>query len=511
MIYLVLLIAVAAIVFIGFLSKYRTRQTTLFTCVVVSYTVSICFFLLYLCKDAFHLNIFLEYFPLPRHVVLDFYSLGISKLMIISLLNLSCTVFLMCNVLFAVTFPATLRLKVKRIVYLVSGLYCTLQAVAFNPYFYRGLYSFLYPRFFSARQVEDFFLRLSQVSNALNCLILVVCAATIVFVTVQSPKIQLLRLSLLSVSISYILLICSYIFFFNRLPGHLIKYSKAADIVTYRSLSTMSQMDAYQYFPYVVLVFFLLFSGSILYLSLTKRRLDNNNLEVTRNIRAANLSSRLFCHYMKNEILAISAEVEALPVTDGTREAVESIQQRCDAIYNKLDGIHKSIRDNTMSIRQVPVDEPIRSALDYVHTSNRLEGAEVEFSCPREVPNVLVDPVYFEQALIELFYNAGDAMLQAERKKLSVTVNYGMRWVTVEIADTGCGIEKKDLTNIFTPLFSTHAMTKNWGIGLSLTHRIITAFDGRIDVRSEVGRGTTFEILLPATRVRTAEPNRKGM
>jgi len=73
-----------------------------------------------------------------------------------------------------------------------------------------------------------------------------------------------------------------------------------------------------------------------------------------------------------------------------------------------------------------------------------------------------------------------------------------MRFVMLRIADTGCGIEEKDITNIFTPLFSSKPSTKNWGVGLTLTHKIITGFHGRIDVSSELGKGTIFEILLPS-------------
>lgn len=505
LIYLVLIIAVAAVVYIGFFFHNRSRQTILFACVIISYFLAICCFLFYLSKDTFHLNLFLEYFPLPRQLVLTLFSLNVSKLAIISLLNLSATLFLICNVLFAVTFPSTLNPKIQRTIFWACGVYFTLQLLLFNPYLYQVIYSLLYPNFFSATQAEGFFMTLSGTGNILNCLILIACVAVVIVSTVQAPKIQILRFSMLSVSISYTLVTFSFILFFNHLPGHLVKYSKVADIVTYRSLTTRAQLDMYQYFPYIVLAFFLMFSVSVFALSFTKHKMDNNNLEITRNIHAANLSARLFCHYMKNEVLAISAEVEVLPVTPETRAPVQSVLDRCETIYQKLDGIHKSIRDSTMSIRQVPVDEPVRSALEYVQQSNRLNHAEVSFTCPGEVPFVLVDPVYFEQALIELFYNAGDAMLHAETKELSVAVNYGMRWVTIEIRDTGCGIEKKDISNIFTPLFSTHAMTKSWGIGLSLTHRIITAFEGRIDVRSEPGKGTTFEILLPATKTSQQE------
>ncbi|HPR79209.1 MAG TPA: ATP-binding protein, partial [Candidatus Limiplasma sp.] len=86
------------------------------------------------------------------------------------------------------------------------------------------------------------------------------------------------------------------------------------------------------------------------------------------------------------------------------------------------------------------------------------------------------------------------------KKVISVGLYPKMRWTLLDINDNGCGIPEANLTNIFSPLFSTKPMTKSWGIGLSLTHRIITSMGGRIEVESGVGKGTTFHILLPSVK-----------
>ena len=71
----------------------------------------------------------------------------------------------------------------------------------------------------------------------------------------------------------------------------------------------------------------------------------------------------------------------------------------------------------------------------------------------------------------------------------------------IEITDNGCGIAKEDMVNIFTPFFTSKPMTKSWGMGLSLTHKIITDSGGKIDVESEVGKGTVFHVYLPVSRI----------
>ena len=69
--------------------------------------------------------------------------------------------------------------------------------------------------------------------------------------------------------------------------------------------------------------------------------------------------------------------------------------------------------------------------------------------------------------------------------------------VWVEIADTGSGIAPENLKRIFDPFFTTKPVGKGTGLGLSLSYGIVQKHDGRIEVRSELGKGTSFRIVLP--------------
>lgn len=62
---------------------------------------------------------------------------------------------------------------------------------------------------------------------------------------------------------------------------------------------------------------------------------------------------------------------------------------------------------------------------------------------------------------------------------------------------TGTGISQNNIKKIFTPFFSSKSTSRHWGIGLSLTYRIIQAHEGKIEVHSVLGKGTSFQILLP--------------
>ena len=72
------------------------------------------------------------------------------------------------------------------------------------------------------------------------------------------------------------------------------------------------------------------------------------------------------------------------------------------------------------------------------------------------------------------------------------------RRVVIEIADTGAGIAQENMSKIFEPFFTTKEVGKGTGLGLAVCYGIISEHNGRISVRSNVGKGTTFSIFLPA-------------
>ena len=112
----------------------------------------------------------------------------------------------------------------------------------------------------------------------------------------------------------------------------------------------------------------------------------------------------------------------------------------------------------------------------------------------------MLDTNYFEQALHNIFTNAIDAMkdLPDERKNLTITIKSVSNWAAIFISDTGRGIPGQDVDKIFDPFFSSAPVSKHWGMGLTLTHKIITAHEGYIEVESNEGAGTVMKIMLPS-------------
>ena len=83
------------------------------------------------------------------------------------------------------------------------------------------------------------------------------------------------------------------------------------------------------------------------------------------------------------------------------------------------------------------------------------------------------------------------------------TASAGNSMISVAIQDTGCGIPPENRDKIFTPFFSTKEAVKGVGLGLAISYGIVVRHGGRIEVQSEVGKGSTFTVYLP---VHIAEP-----
>lgn len=136
---------------------------------------------------------------------------------------------------------------------------------------------------------------------------------------------------------------------------------------------------------------------------------------------------------------------------------------------------------------------------------------------PRDLLSVLMDHSQLEQVLLNLLVNAGQAMpeggklsLRAENAELAseagalLGVPCGL-FARLVVTDTGAGMDAKTMGRIFEPFFTTKEPGQGTGLGLASVYGIIKNHAGFIGVESEVGKGTTFTLLLPATQRKLAE------
>jgi PAS domain S-box-containing protein len=125
-----------------------------------------------------------------------------------------------------------------------------------------------------------------------------------------------------------------------------------------------------------------------------------------------------------------------------------------------------------------------------------------------ELPEIHCLPSQLNQVFMNLLVNAGQAIV--EHGEITIRTGRDGDGVWVAVSDTGSGIPQENLNRIFEPFFTTKPVGKGTGLGLSLSYGIVVKHRGRIEVTSEVGKGTTFRVILPidpVLEISAAPPN----
>ena len=136
------------------------------------------------------------------------------------------------------------------------------------------------------------------------------------------------------------------------------------DVVTYKILFMNSYIPLYRALPYIIL--FVYPAHDRMELPSECDPEQNGKLQpgVSQSINAVNMSTRVFCHFMKNELLNLQAEVESLECGRRARRINRFLWSTAEALYERLDDIHRHIRDNTMNFRQLQLGGLVRETVE---------------------------------------------------------------------------------------------------------------------------------------------------
>jgi PAS domain S-box-containing protein len=208
---------------------------------------------------------------------------------------------------------------------------------------------------------------------------------------------------------------------------------------------------------------------------------------------AHDLNSPLQVIHSRSELL-----MEMLNPTEKSeiREDVATIHRQAQRASAIIDGFLELSRQREKAVARVDINEVVDRALLLIGDQMRKIGISVEASLDRALPEIAADAIAIERVLINLLSNARDAMPHGGAVMIaSGLVSEQPEWLRLTVADTGTGIHPDSLGKVFDLLYTTK--TGGTGLGLWLSRRIIQEHSGKIDVQSELGKGTTFTIRLP--------------
>jgi signal transduction histidine kinase len=212
-------------------------------------------------------------------------------------------------------------------------------------------------------------------------------------------------------------------------------------------------------------------------------------------------------HDVKNPLTVIKGVAELLLTEDDLGEELRSEISLMRESAVKANNI---VTDLLKFSRQSKPDLEVHDMRETVEAALRLTAFPIRKAHVQVIKNLTVKPVLMvyddqqvEQVLVNMISNALQAMPTGGLLRVSMNTESGS--LAIEIQDTGIGIPAENLSRIFDPFFTTKPEGEGTGLGLSVSYGIISNHNGRIEVNSIVGQGTTFTILLPIRQMEMAE------
>jgi len=204
------------------------------------------------------------------------------------------------------------------------------------------------------------------------------------------------------------------------------------------------------------------------------------------------------------KILGRESRLDAENLTKFGRylDLVEGEVRRCSSIMSNLLAFS---RKSNLEFSEVDIDELLERCIILSQHKLDLQNIEIRNRTASEIPKVWGDFNQIQQCVINLIFNAIDAMPDGGTLTLESSFNREKGEVRIRVQDTGYGIPKEHLTHIFDPFYTTKSEGEGLGLGLSTVHGIIERHKGNINLKSDVGEGTIFTIDLPVVKLGTQD------
>ena len=221
-------------------------------------------------------------------------------------------------------------------------------------------------------------------------------------------------------------------------------------------------------------------------------------------------------HEIRNPLASLSGSIQMLeselPLEHHQRKLMEIILRESERLNALITDFLLFAQPPQTNKRPWEIRRVIEETIDlFVHSPFFHEGIQIDRPSTQENIQVTIDPDQMKQVFWNLLTNAAQAMFDGGeirihlRKENGISRGTGLplpiqkkgkEWVKVSITDSGDGISEEEKEKIFEPFFTTKE--SGTGLGLSIVHKIIENHDGTIKVESELGKGSTFTIFLPA-------------
>ncbi len=260
---------------------------------------------------------------------------------------------------------------------------------------------------------------------------------------------------------------------------------------------------------------------------ITERKAIQQKLARADRLATIGALAGALAHEVNNPLACVQMAIESierdLSGLAVPQEELTSIKNALEESQHSIARVQRIVRhlEGTSSIgletkSPVDIESTIEHAIKICENDIRHRALLIRSYAP--APPVLANQAHLEQVFLNLLVNAAQSFTDSDLAKNQIRIDLAHApsgLVTIEIADTGCGIAPESMGQIFDPFFSTKPASIGTGLGLAICRQIVQDVAGTIEISSELGRGTRVRVVLPehqsparATSPETPSPRR---
>ena len=246
--------------------------------------------------------------------------------------------------------------------------------------------------------------------------------------------------------------------------------------------------------------------------SATARKLEQQIVHSEKLAALGRLAAGV-AHEIGNPLTSISTFAQLLremATDDFTQSSLDIINNHIRRITEIVRQMSTFARPDAAKAKLTDINDILKSSLDLMRLDKRMKSTiEITTELGSDLPKTFIDEGQISQVFINIILNALDAMPDGGTlsvKSSCESGESGKESVQIRFSDTGSGISRDALEKIFDPFFTTKEVGKGTGLGLSVSYNIVRSYKGDIKVESEIGKGTTFTVVLPVLTEYIKEP-----
>jgi len=186
-------------------------------------------------------------------------------------------------------------------------------------------------------------------------------------------------------------------------------------------------------------------------------------------------------------------------------ENLKKIVKETSRCKDIVKGLLEFARPKEPEMSLISINDIAEKSLSIMERQALFQNIKIKKTYTSDLPKIVADSAQLQQVFMNVIINAAEAMEGNGILALSTSLSRDGTCIEVKFSDTGHGIMEEDKKRLFEPFFTTKEVGKGTGLGLAISYSIIQKHHGTIEVKSELGKGSTFTVKLPLTEEREHE------